>query len=144
MRFKNQNKASSMPVVDLIPMLNVMMSVLAFFVLISMTLATQPEGVEIQLPSDEEEVESSTQQQYDPDAFLIVGLDPLGEITIGEEPVVSKEELWMRMQTYLEENTEGIVLLNAEPETPYEEVMQLIAQMRDLGGERVSLAIVSE
>lgn len=137
MRFKNQQRAP-MPVVDLIPMLNVMMAVLAFFVTISMTLAN-PQGVDVQLPSGE--TTSATEEEA-PDP-LIVEFNRQGQVTINDQPV-SQEQLFGQMQAYLTENPKGAVLLNADPQLPYEQVVQLLGQMRDVGGDRVSLGIETE
>jgi biopolymer transport protein ExbD len=137
MRFKNQQRAP-MPVVDLIPMLNVMMAVLAFFVTISMTLAN-PQGVDVQLPSGE--TTSATEEEA-PDP-LIVEFNREGQITINDQ-TVTQEQLFGQMQAYLTENPKGAVLLNADPQLPYEQVVQLLGQMRDVGGDRVSLGIETE
>ena len=141
MRFKNQNNNSEMPTVDLIPMLNVMMAVLAFFVLISMTLATPNQGVDVQLPTEEDEVNQPEENTQLPD-LMVVELSPEGEIKVQEE-IASQEQLFTQMETYLAESEEGLVLLNANPQTNYEDVMQFLAKMRSVGGDRVSLAIVN-
>ena len=142
MRFKNQNNNSEMPTVDLIPMLNVMMAVLAFFVLISMTLTTSNQGVDIQLPNEENEVKQPEENTQIPD-LMVVELSPEGEIKVQEEIIASQEELFSQMETYLAESEEGLVLLNANPQTNYEDVMQFLAKMRSVGSDRVSLAIVN-
>lgn len=131
-----------MPTVDLIPMLNVMMAVLAFFVLISMTLATPNQGVDVQLPSEESDIDNAEENSQIPE-LMVVELSPEGEIKIEEEIIISQEQLFAQMETYLAENELGLVLLNANPQTNYEEVMQFLANMRSVGGERVSLAIVN-
>ena len=141
MRFKNQNNNSEMPTVDLIPMLNVMMAVLAFFVLISMTLTTSNQGVDVQLPNEEDEVNQPEENTQLPD-LMVVELSPEGEIKVQEE-IASQEQLFSQMETYLAESEEGLVLLNANPQTNYEDVMQFLAKMRSVGGDRVSLAIVN-
>lgn len=130
-----------MPTVDLIPMLNVMMAVLAFFVLISMTLATPNQGLDVQLPNEEDEVNQPEENTQLPD-LMVVELSPEGEIKVQEE-IVSQEQLFTQMETYLTESEEGLVLLNANPQTNYEDVMQFLAKMRSVGGDRVSLAIVN-
>jgi biopolymer transport protein ExbD len=142
MRFKNQNNNSDMPTVDLIPMLNVMMAVLAFFVLISMTLTTSNQGVDVQLPNEENEVNQPEENTQIPD-LMVVELSPEGEIKVQEEIIASQEQLFAQMETYLAESEEGLVLLNANPQTNYENVMQFLAKMRGVGGDRVSLAIVN-
>ena len=135
MRFKSQRQSSSIPTIDLIPMLNVIMGVLAFFVMTSMMLATQ-EGVDVQLPSSESEI---TQPGIIPEP-LVAQLKPQGQILLGNQPV-SKEQLFGQMQAYLGQNPKGAVLLQADNKIPYEQVIQLLGEMRDVGGDRVSLAI---
>ena len=130
-----------MPTVDLIPMLNVMMAVLAFFVLISMTLATPNQGVDVQLPNEEDEVNQPEENTQLPD-LMVVELSPEGEIKVQEE-IASQEQLFNQMETYLAESEKGLVLLNDNPQTNYEDVMQFLAKMRSVGGDRVSLAIVN-
>ncbi|MBE9126605.1 biopolymer transporter ExbD [Coleofasciculus sp. LEGE 07092] len=140
MRFKNQRYNSSLPVIDLIPMLNVMMSVLAFFVLISTTLGSL-QVVDVQLPRDED----GQVQQANPPEPLIVRLNRQGQqvqIVVGEQPI-GKEQLFQEMRGYLGQNPKGAVLLTANPDVGYEQVVQLLAEMRDVGGDRVSLGIES-
>lgn len=138
MRFKNQRTGPSMPAIDLIPMLNVMMAVLAFFVMISTTL-TSEQGVDIQLPSSQSDSEI---QQKQPDS-LIVQLNPQGQIVVREQ-TVTPEQLTSQIKAYLQQNEQGIVQLVADPKVPYEQVVQLLGEMKALGGDRVSLAIESE
>jgi biopolymer transport protein ExbD len=45
------------------------------------------------------------------------------------------------MEAYLATYETGIVVLQAEPDVPYEQVVQLLGDMKDIGGDRVSLAI---
>ncbi|MGQ4646106.1 biopolymer transporter ExbD [Lyngbya aestuarii] len=138
MRFKNRQQSSLMPGVDLIPMLNVMMAVLAFFVMISATMTTE-QGVNVQLPSGEAE---SVNQPDQPEPLLI-DLNPQGQILLGNQPI-NQEQLAEQMKAYLGENTKGAVLLKANPKAPYEKVVQLLGEMQDLGGNRVSLAIEAD
>jgi biopolymer transport protein ExbD len=41
----------------------------------------------------------------------------------------------------LQKNPQGAVVLNADRKLPYEQVVQVLGKMRDIGGDRVSLAI---
>lgn len=116
-------------------MLNVMMGVLAFFVMTSMMLAN-PQGVDVQLPSNDG---NAAQQGATPDP-LLVQLNPQGQIVLSNQPL-SKEQLFGQMKTYLAQKPKGAVLLQADSKLPYEQVIQLLGEMRDVGGDRVSLAI---
>lgn len=118
-------------------MLNVIMGVLAFFVMTSMLLTTQ-EGVNVQLPNNE----TTQTQPPENSAPLIVQLNSRGQLVINNQSV-NKEQLFEQIQTYLSQNPQGAVFLQADSQLPYEQVIQLLAQMRDVGGDRVSLAIES-
>ncbi|MEQ8464817.1 ExbD/TolR family protein [Coleofasciculus sp. E1-EBD-02] len=137
MRFRTQRTQSSIPSIQLIPMLNVIMGVLAFFVMTSMLLTTQ-EGVNVQLPNTEN---TQTQPPEKPTP-LIVQLKSQGQLVIGNQSV-SQEQLFEQIQTYLSQNPQGVIFLQADSQLPYEQVIQVLAQMRDVGGDRVSLAIES-
>jgi biopolymer transport protein ExbD len=134
MRFKNQQRGSSIPTINLVPMLDVLMTVLTFFIITSMVLTTQ-QGVDVQLPSDE----AGATEQNSPEP-LIVEVNRQGQILLGNQPI-SKEQLVQQMQAYLGKNPKGAVLLKADSKLPYDQVVQLLGEMRDIGGDRVSLAI---
>ena len=137
MRFRTQRTQSSIPSIQLIPMLNVIMGVLAFFVMNSMLLTTQ-EGVNVQLPNTEN---TQTQPPEKPTP-LIIQLNSRGQLVIGNQSV-SQEQLFEQIQTYLSQNPQGAVFLQADSQLPYEQVIQVLAEMRNVGGDRVSLAIES-
>lgn len=135
MRFKSQQKSSQMPEVNLIPMMDVILTVLTFFIIISMTLTGQQQSVDITLPSTD--AGASTLPVPDP---LVVGLNQQGQVLLNNQPV-GDAQLSQQMQTYLVQNSKGAVILKADRKLPYEQVIQVLGKMRDIGGDRVSLAI---
>lgn len=135
MRFKSQQQRSQMPEVNLVPMIDVMMSVIAFFVILSMTLTIQQQSVDISLPSAEE----GAKQQTTPDP-LIVSIDRQGQVFIGNQSLQASE-LNQPVQAYLQGNPKGTVVLKADKKLPYEDVVRLLGTLQDIGGDRVSLAI---
>jgi biopolymer transport protein ExbD len=141
MNFKSQRYNSKIPTIELIPMLNVMMAVLAFFVWVSTILSGDPEGIDVQLPSNRD---TQTSQPAGTPAPVIVRLDSQNQILLGDRALSGKEQLFPEIQSYLAQNETGIVLLVADPQANYENVIQLLAEMRQVGGDRVSLGIQSE
>jgi biopolymer transport protein ExbD len=135
MRFKSQQKGSQMPEVNLVPMMDVILTVLTFFIIISMTLTGQQQSVDITLPSTD--AGGSTLPVPDP---LVVGLNQQGQVLLNNQPA-SDAQLSQQMQTYLVQNPKGAVILKADRQIPYEKVVQVLGKMRDIGGDRVSLAI---
>lgn len=134
MRFKHQQQYDKLPEINLTPMLNVMMGILAFFVMITMMLTTQ-QGVQVQLPNSPE----TSPPLSDPPEPLLVTLNNQG-IVLADQPM-TEAQLQQQMQRYLAENLEGFVVLQSEPDVPYEHVIQLLGKMKDVGGDRISLSI---
>lgn len=132
MRFRRQG---SQPLeVNLVPMMDVLMTVLTFFVIISMTLSSGQKIINVPLPfagAGAEEVNSNS---------LEVGLNRQGQILVGRESV-SEDQLAQAMGEYFTSNPQGAVVLKADRKIPYAQVMKLLQTMRDIGGDRVSLAI---
>lgn len=135
MRFKSQQKSSQMPEVNLVPMMDVIMTILTFFIIVSMTLTNKQNAVNVTLPS----AGSGLSEQKAPDP-LIVTIDPQGQLFLGKD-VITEAQLVQPMQAYLQKNPQGAVVLNADRKLPYEKVVQILGKMRDIGGDRVSLAI---
>jgi biopolymer transport protein ExbD len=134
MRFKQQ-RDNRLPQADLIPMLNVMLGVLAFFVMITMTLATE-QTIEVKLPPPQQE-DVPPPMPADPFIVEMVGV---GQVELNGQPS-DVETVKGQMEAYLARNSENIVYILPNRELPYQEVMQLLGEMRAIGGDRVSLAI---
>jgi biopolymer transport protein ExbD len=135
MRFKSKHKGSQMPELNLVPMMDVIMTILTFFIIVSMTLTNRQNAVNLKLPS----VGSGISQQKTPDP-LVISLNPQGQLFLGKEPI-TEEQLVQPVQVYLQQNPQGAVILNADHKLPYEQVIKVIGKLRDIGGDRVSLAI---
>ena len=129
---RHRRTAHRPPEVNLIPMLDVLMTVLTFFIIISMTLGVE-KGVDVQLPSN-----AKSQPQTTPDP-LIAKLAQQG-ITVSDR-AMTKPQLIQQVKLYLAQNPKGIVVLQAAPEVQYEQVVELLGELKDLGGDRISLAI---
>lgn len=135
MRFKSKQKTSQMPELNLVPMMDVIMTILTFFIIVSMTLTNKQNAVNVTLPS----AGSGLSEQKAPDP-LVVSIDPQGQLFLGKD-VITEAQLVQPMQAYLQKNPQGAVVLNADRKLPYEKVVQVLGKMRDIGGDRVSLAI---
>ena len=135
MQFKRRSKGSQIPEVNLVPMLDVLMVVLTFFIIVSMTLTTQ-QGVEVQLPGKD--------QPPSPGAPLpkvaIIKLDPQGQVQFDDKPT-DTAALTAQVKAFLAENPKGNVVLQPSEKLPYEKVVTLLGELKQSGGDRVSLAI---
>jgi len=137
LRAARRRSVSQLPEVNLVPMMDVLMTVLTFFVIISMTLSSGQRIVGIPLPLVRQGAGSEAMNQTNP---LEVGLNRQGQILVDNRPI-PPAQLTQTLQEYLLNNPEGAIVLKADRKLPYQQVVQLLQTMREVGGDRVSLAI---
>ena len=130
---RRRNQPSEVPEVNLVPMMDVLMSVLTFFIIISMNL-TSEQIRSVDLPSIQGEGEEAT------DGPFVVGLSAEGQILLADE-VVTEAPLSEQLSVYLAENPSGYVRLKADRNLDYDDISGLLLTIRDIGGGRVSLAV---
>jgi len=129
-----RQRPSPIPFVNLTPMLDVMMSVLTFFIAIALSL-TLEKSVEFRLPEDRYPVPSES------NPFLVdVGSD---EILINDRPV-NESEVVIQAQTYLQANPTGFILLRPQPGIAYQDIVDLLIALKKVGGDRISLVVYQE
>lgn len=133
-----QRKESKIPTIDLVPMLTVMMGVLAFFVVVAVSLGSE-QLIEVELPPEQAEDIPPEQLQSLGEIF-IVEMDSNLQTRLNGTPLEG-EQLALEIENYLNQNPEKIVYLVPDQELPYENVMQFLGDMRAVGGDRVSLAL---
>ena len=136
MRFSHRNSVSKIPEVNLVPMMDVLMTVLTFFIIISMTLTSQ-DIVSVDLPETDQPSTGSGDAVVDP---FVIGLNREGEILLAERPIAIAE-LTAEVGRYLSDNPDGTVRIKADRTLQYDEVATLLSTLQEIGGNRVSLAI---
>ena len=140
MKFKRQQRSSQMPELNLVPMIDLIMTVLTFFIVVSMTLTSGTGSVKVQLPSGA----GSKAPLPIPKAMRqIVKIDAQGTLFLvneGSERPITLEQLDPQVSGYLQQNPEGIVLINADRTLSYDKVIQVLTRLKNVGGDRVSLA----
>ena len=121
-------------------MLNVLLGVLAFFVIITLTLG-QPRGITVQLPADAdaspEDLEKPEEAPIPP---LIIRLGETSQYFIDDVPI-PYAGIRPVMQAHLAQRDDALVFLVADKQVAYEDVMDFLVEMKTLGGDRVSLAL---
>ena len=136
---RNRRKRhSKVPEVNLVPMMDVLMTVLIFFVLISMGLT----GVQINgvtLPRSVDSADETVVEREESEPFVI-GLTEDKELVLEGEPI-DLETLSPAIQTYFQENPDGSIMLKADRALPYDDIAGLLSELRGIGGRKVSLAV---
>ena len=133
-----KRKESKIPNIDLVPMLTVMMGVLAFFVVIAVSLGSE-QLIEVELPPEQTE-DIPPDQLPSADEVFIVEMDENQETSLNGQPIDSTQ-LALEIDNYLKQNPDKTVYLVPDQELPYENVMQFLGDMRAVGGDQVSLAL---
>lgn len=134
MRFKKQKSSASMPQINLVPMLDVLMSVLTFFILTSMAMTGQKLG-DILLPGTDSGAKAKEEKP------LVIGLQKDGKVLLEGNPQAKQADIEQAIKAYIEKNSGGTVILKADRELSYQEVDALLKRMMKVGGGNVSLAI---
>lgn len=136
---RRRSPASQIPEVNLVPMMDVLMTVLTFFVIISMTL-TGRQLIGIDIPDNVGGTDNEAGESAEEMEALIIGLNRDGEILL-EEQTISFQQLTQRIRTYFSTNPDGKLVLKADKDLPYDQVAVFLTDLRDIGGNRVSLAV---
>jgi biopolymer transport protein ExbD len=135
MKFKQKGgHGSSMPEVNLVPMMDVIMTILTFFILVTMTM-TNFQSVDATLPSSEKGVNKDT--PVDP---LVIGLTKQGQVMINNA-AANESQMGQQVVAYFQKNPKGSVILKADKSLAYEKVVQTLGVLKEVGGDKVSLAI---
>ncbi len=132
-------RSSRIPEVNLVPMMDVLMTVLIFFVVISMGLT----GVQINgvtLPQSVDGADENITENSKEDKPLVIGLTADKDLKLDGETTDLKA-LAPVIKTYFTENPDGSLMLKADRALPYDDIATLLAELRSIGGRRVSLAV---
>lgn len=140
--FKNQQENAPLPEINLVPMMDVLMTVLTFFILLSMTLTGQ--GIpNVLLPKVQDGTGASgtgENPQKSSQKRLVVGLNTKGEIILNGQ-TVDENQMMAGIESFMVENPEGTITLSADRTLDYQKVDTLLVKMQEVGGKQVSLAI---
>lgn len=136
MKFKQQ-RTSSVPEVNLVPMIDVLMSVLLFFIITSMTLTRQILG-NINVPGIQKS--SQTEKQKNNQPMLVIGLDKDKTLFIREQRV-TEETMLESISEFLDKNPSGEVIIKADQELSYQDISQLLNKLSKVSDKQVFLAI---
>jgi biopolymer transport protein ExbD len=139
MRFRNRrdrHKGSELPEINLVPMMDVLMTILTFFIIISMSLTGQ-QLLGINLPQS---TAKPGKEKEAPKQKLVVGLSDKGQAFVGKQNI-TQDALAKQVGDFLTQNPEGVVMLKADRRLNFKEVADLLKTLRDIGGDRVLLGI---
>jgi biopolymer transport protein ExbD len=117
--------------IEIIPLIDVIFCILTFFILASVGLSRQ-QAISLNLPK----ASSGTPQMRE---MLVVSLDDFGQVYVEKQPI-SRAQLLDAIKNYHQFNPNGVMVLNASRNASYNEVIQVLDVLRQVGGDRVALA----
>ena len=117
--------------IEILPMIDVIFCILTFFILGAVGLSRQ-QAISLDLPK----AGSGTPQMRE---MLVVSLDDFGQVYV-EKELVNRNQLFDQIKSYHQLNPEGLMVLHASRNASYNEVIQVLDMLREVGGDRVALA----
>jgi biopolymer transport protein ExbD len=131
--FREQHNPK-VPELNLVPLMDVLMTVLTFFLILTMSFTNQSLN-NLELPSLEKEGKSG---KLPPNIKkLVIGLNSKKEISIAKK-TISEAELESKLQAFLTENPKGLVTVHADKSLNYQEIDKLLQSIQKMGGDRVT------
>ena len=116
--------------IQIIPLIDVIFCILTFFILAALQL-TRREGINLDLPK----ATTGTPQNQE---MLVVNIDSTGLTSVKNQPL-DRVQLYQVLQTYHQQNPEGLLVLSASQTSFYNDVIQVLDVLRAVGGDRVAL-----
>ncbi|MBD2244688.1 biopolymer transporter ExbD [Nostoc sp. FACHB-888] len=123
--------------IQIIPLIDVVFCILTFFLLAALQF-TRQQAINVDLPKASASSVSGITSQS---GSLIVTIDAVGSTYIEKQPV-KRDDLGVALKQYLQANPNGVVVLNASRTAIYNDVIETLDLLRQVGGDRVSLGII--
>ncbi|WP_414512420.1 biopolymer transporter ExbD [Nostoc sp. PCC 9305] len=123
--------------IQIIPLIDVVFCILTFFLLAALQF-TRQQAINVDLPKASPSTVSGITSQS---GSVIVTIDAVGNTYIEKQPV-KQEDLRQSLKQYLQANPNAIVVLNASRTATYNDVIETLDLLRQVGGDRVSLGII--
>jgi biopolymer transport protein ExbD len=117
--------------IEIIPLIDVIFCILTFFILGAVGLSRQ-QAIGLDLPKASTGVPQMRE-------MLVVSLDDFGQVYV-EQQLVTRNQLSEAIKNYHQFNPSGLMVLNASRTASYNEVIQVLDLLRQVGGDRVALA----
>ena len=126
--------------VQIIPLIDVIFCILSFFILASLQY-TRQQAINVDLPKATTGTTSSNSVSSKGQQLLPVSIDAIGQTYVEKQPI-RKEQLKAVLEDYVKKNPKGILVLNASRSATYNDVIDMLDLLRQVGGDRVSLGII--
>jgi biopolymer transport protein ExbD len=127
--------------IQIIPLIDVVFCILTFFLLAALQF-TRQQAINVDLPKASTGTTTGVISSLEARDILPVTIDAIGQIYVEKQPV-QRQELKAILEDYIKKSPNGTIVLNASRSATYNDVIELLDLLREVGGERVSLGILS-
>ena len=140
MKIRKKYQGSANAEINLTALLDVVFSILAFFILISSAL-TVPSRIGVDLPiSDRNSKEASNSANPRPEDVFVITLDPSGQM-LRDGKSIPMPRLTQEITNFLATSAKGMVVLSADDSNvSYQIVINRLSELRAIAGNRVAIA----
>lgn len=123
--------------IQIIPLIDVVFCILTFFLLAALQF-TRQQAINVDLPKASTSTAAGINSTG---GNLIVTIDAVGN-TYVEKQLVRRNDLAQSLSQYVQTNPNGVLVLNASRTATYNDVVETLDLLRQVGGDRVSLGII--
>jgi biopolymer transport protein ExbD len=117
--------------INIVPMIDVIFSILAFFIISTLYL-TRSEGLSVNLPN-------ATTAQNQPSTKITVTIKPDGEIALNRK-TIELEALEEAVRALVVPNSESLVIVNADEKVDHGQVVSVMDRLRQVEGTKLAIA----
>ncbi|MBD2354643.1 biopolymer transporter ExbD [Tolypothrix sp. FACHB-123] len=119
--------------INIVPMIDVIFAILTFFIMSTLFL-TRSEGLPVNLPKA-----GSAQQQQQSSAPITVTVDAAGKISVNRK-AVAIDVLPEQVRTFMGNNSEALVVINADERVNHGQVVAVMDRLRQVQGAKLAIA----
>ncbi|MGV2831217.1 ExbD/TolR family protein [Myxosarcina sp. GI1(2024)] len=121
--------------INLVPMIDVIFSILAFFIISSLFL-TRSQGLPVDLPAAQTAEPKQTVQ-------INITIEPDGDLFLDRQPI-ELDKLKPAVTEKIEPNSESVVIINADKQVTHGTVVEVMDLLRQVEGARLAIATTKE
>lgn len=119
--------------INIVPMIDVIFAILTFFIMSTLFL-TRSEGLPVNLPKA-----ASAQKQQQSSTPITVTVDAEGKISVNRK-VVAIDVLPEQVRTFMGNNSEALVVINADERVNHGQVVAVMDRLRQVQGAKLAIA----
>ena len=129
------NEAEDTFEINILPMIDVIFSILAFFIISSLFL-TRSQGLPVDLPS-------AQTAQPEQSVQLNITIEPDGKMFLDRQPI-ELDNLKAALTEKINPDSESVVIINADTKVEHGTVVKVMDRLRQVPGAKMAIATLAE